>query len=153
MASGSSFQLPKSPSSPTKPLPSTVCLVPLSIPTEGSIQLFSSTLSCSYQHQPALAGDISSCNLSAETKPSPSLTSVLGAWMLLGTRCEVGTWPESWSLLSCSRRFSSSGIFTLSTPHIQGISYFPSGHATFSKGHFQLQTLWPPQPSAVCRGL
>lgn len=35
--------------------------------------------------------DMSSCNPSAETKPSQSLTSTLGAWMLLGARCEVDT--------------------------------------------------------------
>lgn len=130
------FTCPQSPSSLTKPLQSTLCLVSPSIPTKGSIQLFSSTLSCRYKHQPALTEDISSCNLSAETKPSQSLTSTLGAWMLLGARCEVGMWPESWSLLSCSRTFSSSRIFTLSTSHIQGTSYFPSGTLHFQRGIF-----------------
>lgn len=113
-----------------------MCLVPLSIPAKGLPQPFC----CSYK--PQLAGDISSHNVPAESEPSRSLTSVLEAWMLPGVRCEVGTWPESWSLLSCSRMSSSSRIFTLSTSHTRHRLFSFPPHSLY-KGAFAFSTTGP----------
>lgn len=66
--------------------------------------------------------------------------------MLLSVRCEVCMWPERWSLLSCSRMFSSSRIFILGVLHKQGTGYFSSSPVMLPKGPFifQLQILLPP---------